>query len=142
MVSNKTLLAVCTFLLLFVFMYTGLSKLLAPGLFRVSLAGQPFPSPVKTIIIYLLPASEILVSVFMLSERTKLFALYAAFILMLSFTIYTLLIVLNVFNHVPCSCGGIIRQLSWSAHLVLNILLTVAASIALIIQKRINTQTS
>jgi hypothetical protein len=30
----------------------------------------------------------------------------------------------------PCSCGGIIRQLSWKQHLLLNLFLLVLAGIA------------
>jgi hypothetical protein len=39
--------------------------------------------------------------------------------LMVSFTIY-IIATLTFSKHIPCSCGGIIAQLSWKQHILFN----------------------
>lgn len=48
-------------------------------------------------------------------------------ILMLIFTLYVALILLNAFEYIPCSCGGIMESLSWNEHLLVNLLFLAVA---------------
>ncbi len=53
---------------------------------------------------------------------------------MAGFTFY-ILTMLGLSEKLPCACGGIIRELSWHSHLVLNIALTVLAVAAIMVER-------
>ncbi|WP_407637169.1 MauE/DoxX family redox-associated membrane protein [Daejeonella oryzae] len=52
--------------------------------------------------------------------------------LLIQFTIYIILIMLNVFGRIPCSCGGILEEMSWGQHLVFNLFFLLLTIIAII----------
>lgn len=108
-------------LLILLFMYTATAKLLDMRGFLHDLHNQSFPRNISAILAWLLPAVEILVSLFLLFGRTRLAALYSALLLLLIFTGYTTAVLLHAFARVPCSCGGVIRSLTWPQHLLFNV---------------------
>jgi hypothetical protein len=63
--------------------------------------------------------------------------LYASLVLMLAFTIYTAAVLLHAFKYVPCSCGGVIRKLTWPQHLVFNLFFVGISVAAIILLKKI-----
>ena len=60
--------------------------------------------------------------------------LFVAFLLMSLFTLYTIAILLHFFSRVPCSCGGVIRMLTWPQHLVFNIGFTMIAWFSILLK--------
>jgi len=64
----------------------------------------------------------------------RMIGLYASFFMMLSFTLYITLMLLFT-KHLPCSCGGVLRKLSWPQHLILNIFFLILAIAGIILQK-------
>jgi len=40
--------------------------------------------------------------------------------------------------HLPCSCGGVIRELSWRDHLFFNVCFTVLAAVGISVEKKQN----
>jgi hypothetical protein len=46
---------------------------------------------------------------------------YLSALLLIIFTGYIALVLLNYFGRVPCSCGGVIRTLGWGLHLIFNV---------------------
>ena len=104
--------------------------------FKFEMGRSPFIQNMSSFIAYTLPAGELLLSLLLLLKRTRLLGLYLSFALMALFTGYIWLM-LNYAYDLPCSCGGIISQLSWYDHLVLNSVLTGLTMIAVILQSKI-----
>jgi hypothetical protein len=81
------------------------------------------------------PASELIVAVLLLPNSTRRYGLIGAAALMTFFTAYVIY-VLEFTIERPCSCGGIIRELTWPQHLVFNISFLLLAMLGLCIQYR------
>ena len=108
-------------LLTILYLHTAVSKILSFQDFTFDMNNQPFPDSWTPFLIYALPATEIAIVIAFFFGRTRLLGLYLSLLLMSLFTVYTALVLLHVFKYVPCSCGGIIRQLTWPQHLILNV---------------------
>ena len=108
-------------LLILLFSYTAISKFIDMNGFAYDMHNQPFPRWLSTILIYALPPIELLIALLLLFDKTRYTGLWAAGILMGLFTVYTCLVLLKVFYKVPCSCGGVIKRLSWKQHLFFNL---------------------
>lgn len=107
-------------LLVILFFYTAISKLLDIGQFEKQLRNQVFPAWAVTPLLWLIPISELIVTELLIFKKTRLAGLYGALIMMVVFTAYIGLVYLNVFNRVPCGCGGVIKNMGFGAHLVFN----------------------
>ena len=123
-------------LLIILFLYTGLSKVLDFKGFKGEMYNQVFPHLTATFIIFTLPFVEILIAGALLFVKTRMGGFYASLILMLLFTIYTTSVLLHFFNRIPCSCGGVIKKLSWNQHLVLNLFFVTISIAGLILLKK------
>ena len=136
MPRRQFLLEVIAALLILLFLYAGLSKFLDFKTFRKEMNNQPLPNSWTTFLVWFLPCAEILLSATLIFEHTRLFGFYGALALMGIFTLYTLLILFHVFSYIPCSCGGIIKQLTWPQHLVFNLFFTGASFVGIYTQRR------
>lgn len=117
-------------LLIGLFVYAAASKLADMDTFRGQLLNQPFPHGLAGILVYALPAAELLTAGLLLAPRTSRYGLRLSLGLLLAFTGYIALVKLHYWSRVPCSCGGILSHMSWTTHLFFNlffILLTVLA---------------
>jgi hypothetical protein len=121
--SRKLIAEMIGGLFILLFLYTALSKLSEIALFRLVLRSSPLISGYANLVSILIPASEILVSLLLFIPGTRRWGLYASFLLMLIFTLY-LVYMISFTTALPCSCGGVISQLSWKQHLVFNIAFT------------------
>ncbi|MFC4233364.1 MauE/DoxX family redox-associated membrane protein [Parasediminibacterium paludis] len=106
-------------LLILLFVYTAVSKLLAYTSFVAVLDQSPLMQGKAGVIGWLLPTVELFVSILLFLPSTKEVGLYLSFGLMVLFTAYIAYMVMFT-PHLPCSCGGVIKQLSWKQHLVFN----------------------
>jgi hypothetical protein len=116
-------------LFIFLFTYTALTKLLRFEAFIHVLGRSPLLGNINRIASWTIPVMKLGVSMFLLLPRTKKLGIYSAFILMSLFTLYVGYMLLFI-PELPCSCGGVIQQLSWKEHLWLNIILTAFAAMA------------
>jgi hypothetical protein len=124
--SRKLIAEIIGGLFILLFLYTALSKLSEIALFRLVLRSSPLISGYANPVSILIPASEILVSLLLFIPGTRRQGLYASLLLMLIFTLY-LVYMISFTTALPCSCGGVISQLSWKQHLVFNIIFTLLA---------------
>jgi uncharacterized membrane protein YphA (DoxX/SURF4 family) len=127
--KRTTILEIIIILNIILFLYTGIAKMQDYTVFREQMAESPVLAPVSKAIAFLLPLAEFVVVVLLAIPRWRLKGLYATLGLMILFTGY-ILALLATSDQLPCSCGGIIEQLSWQQHLVFNgvfILLNVLA---------------
>ena len=80
-----------------------------------------------------------LIALALVFEKTRTAALYASLVLMLAFTVYAVLILLHFFTYVPCSCGGVIKRLTWKQHLVFNLFFDGLAVAGILLRKKAHT---
>ncbi len=119
------------FLFIVLFVYAAVSKLLDFETFTVQLAQSPLLSAYAGFIAWTVPGIEILIACLLILERFRTVALYASFTLMVMFTAY-ILIILNFSDFIPCSCGGVLEKLSWTQHLIFNIVFLFLAALAIL----------
>lgn len=119
-------------LFIVLFAYAGLTKLLEGHLFYDNIRNSPIlgGKVMASMAFWIVPLSEMAVSLLLIWKKTRLLGLYGAVGLMLLFTSYTVAIVFFA-PYRPCSCGGIISLLSWEQHLVFNSILLLLALLAL-----------
>ncbi|NII26833.1 hypothetical protein HB364_17215 [Pseudoflavitalea sp. X16] len=133
-------------LLIFLFAYTAFSKLnpitytppftweevklIDVTAFRDAMFKSPVLRPYVTELAYIIPVAEILICLLLLFDKTKTAGYYASLLLLTLFTGYIIYILVKYGSMLPCSCGGVITQLSWKQHLFLNaffLLITIRA---------------
>lgn len=102
-----------------VFVYAGSSKLIDHQKFIIELGKSPLLSPFSILISWTVPFLEIGIAVMLTVGQLQLKALYAALAMMSVFTIY-IIFIMNFSPYIPCSCGGILRNMSWGQHLIFN----------------------
>ena len=106
-------------LLVFLFLYTALSKYADQTTFKFSLHMSPILKGYSSIIAIAIPSIELIIVALLIIPKTRLWGLYSSVSLLSLFTIYLIGIILFSKN-LPCGCGGIINQLSWKGHILLN----------------------
>jgi hypothetical protein len=107
-------------LLIMLFIYAALSKLLTFSDFRQQLYNQNLSHSFAASLTYCLPVAEIITAGFLCFNRTLLTGLFLSAILLVAFTGYITLVMLHYWDRVPCSCGGILSHMSWTTHLIFN----------------------
>ena len=136
MFRRQVLLESISALLILLFLYASISKFLDFETFHHDLLNQPFPHSWTPFLVWFIPCSEIAISVLLIFERTRLLGFYASLALMGLFTIYSIAILLDFFAYVPCSCGGVIKHLTWPQHLVLNLFFLGLSISGVLIQRK------
>lgn len=131
MQKKRIFTEVVVVLLVILFLYTAVSKFVDFKGFTYDLNNQPFPNSLTPFLRWLIPITEISIVLTLLFERTRIIGLYASFILMGLFTIYTALVLSKVFAYVPCSCGGVIKNLTWPQHLFFNLFFVIISFLAI-----------
>ena len=134
---RKLTINIISLLFIVLFVYAAVSKLLDYETFTVQLAQSPLLSAYAGVIAWLVPGIEVAISILLLFERFRTLALYAAFTLMVMFTAY-IYIILNFSDFVPCSCGGVLEKLSWTQHLIFNLVFIILAGVAVFSTARWN----
>jgi cytochrome c oxidase subunit IV len=118
--NKETAIKIICTLLVFLFAYAAISKLLDYSTFQVQLSQSPYITRFANVIASALPAVELIVAVSFAFSHLRLFAFYAALFLLSLFTAY-LVAMLNFSYYIPCSCGGLLSSLSWKEHILFNI---------------------
>jgi uncharacterized membrane protein YphA (DoxX/SURF4 family) len=123
--------------LLFVvlFLYTGINKASDINTFSAVFDHLPFPVRISSWLPYLIIAFELFAATTLLIPKSRLLGLYTSFSLMTVFTIYIAILLLND-KKLPCSCGGVLRQMNWRQHLIFNLFFLVLALIGIILFDR------
>ena len=113
-------LQIISSLLILLFAYTAISKLLAYRSFTRTLTESPLIHNGADTIAWLLPAAELVVVLLLFFPALRKRGLYASASLLFLFTVYLSYMVLFV-PHLPCSCGGVLRSMSWQQHIFFNL---------------------
>ena len=112
--------------LIFLYLYTGLSKYLSINAFQSVLNKSIVLQAYATLLSLALPGFEILLAVLLAVPRTRHIGFKISQYLLSLFTLY-LLYMIKFSPKLPCSCGGIISQLSWTQHIILNVCLMIVS---------------
>lgn len=134
--TKGAIIEIISLLFVILFLYTGIAKLMDFFLFEEQLAESPILEPVAPIIAWGLPITEFIVSLLLFFPRYRLKGLYASFVLMVLFTAYVI-VILSIDKELPCSCGGIMVELSWQGHLIFNGVSVGLALLAILLFKRL-----
>ena len=137
---RKIIIEIISSLLILLFLYASVSKWLAFKSFVGDMNNQPFSNWMTPWLVWGIPSIEVLIVLLLIFDRTRLSGLYASLALMLAFTIYTAAVLLHSFKYVPCSCGGVIRKLTWPQHLVFNLFFVGISVVGIILIKRIQSK--
>jgi uncharacterized membrane protein YphA (DoxX/SURF4 family) len=121
---------IASHLLVLLFVYAAVSKLLDFEGFKTELAQSPLLSAYAGLMAPAVIIAELLFTLLLCINITRLIGLYLSFFLMIAFTVYIFLI-LNYSDFVPCSCGGIIEKLGWTEHMIFNMCFALLALAAI-----------
>ena len=132
----ESFIHVTVFLLIVLWVYASLSKLLDFRHFQMTMHRQTLFPFLKDLLIYGLPPTELVIAAILLFDKLQKVGLYASFVLLSIFTGYIALVLMQVFGRVPCSCGGILEHMGWTVHLLFNLFFLTITLITLLIIKR------
>lgn len=134
--KNGRLIELICALLVCLFVYAAASKLLAYNDFRAALYNQPIPHWSAELLSWLLPIVELVAAGLLMSPGTKLLGLYASGLLMFVFTGYVALVLAGGFGRIPCTCGGLLKNMGWKTHLIFNIFFLFLAVAGIVLVKK------
>lgn len=132
---------IISFLFVLLFIYAATSKLLDFENFTVQLAQSPLLSAYAAIVAWSVPVLEISVAILLVLPRFRKIGLYMSFFMMVLFTTY-IYIILTYADFVPCSCGGVLEQMSWQQHLIFNVVFIFLAVGAILLRHKKNIKKS
>jgi len=107
-------------LLVFLFGYTAISKLLSINLFEAVLEQSPLISSGAAMLAWQIPLVELFIVLLLIFSATRKMGLWVSAILLSFFTVYLCYMVMFT-PQLPCSCGGVISSMSWKGHVLFNL---------------------
>ncbi|TKC62205.1 hypothetical protein FBD94_08260 [Pedobacter hiemivivus] len=134
--TKRTIVDIIIYLYVLLFLYAATSKLMEYDKFQLQISKSPIITDYAYILVWMVPALEIIISIMLIINRTVMLGLYAAFGLMSLFTAY-IYTILNFTDSIPCSCGGVLEKLGWTEHLIFNIAFIALALIGILMQAKI-----
>lgn len=118
--KRKGILEIFCFMLFFLFTYTSLSKIFDYPKYVSDLNRQTALAPIAGFLSVTIPAVELVIAGLLMFRGGRKSGLIGAVVLMFLFTAYVGYVM--VFESKwPCSCGGLVRFLTWRQHLVFNL---------------------
>lgn len=130
---------IISYAFILLFMYTAIAKLITYDTSLNDLKRSPFISDFALPLSILLPISEITISVLIFIPKYRKYGLIGATILMALFTGYVSAMVFTQ-ETLPCSCGGLIKYLTWKEHFFFNIFFTLLGVVGIILLRKLPDQ--
>lgn len=118
--TTHILSALFSALLLFLFLYTAASKLLDHDRFVRILHKSPLLTAVAVPLSWFIPFAELMICGLLFIPALRVMGFRFSFMLMSVFTLYIGYMLLFT-PDLPCSCGGVLKEMSWGQHLVFNL---------------------
>ncbi|WP_289030361.1 MauE/DoxX family redox-associated membrane protein [uncultured Algoriphagus sp.] len=109
-----------SYLLAFLWTYTGLDKLIRFEQSRKAFHNQTFPAELADVLSYAVPLAELLLAILLVFQITRWWGYLGSILLLTVFITYVGLIWVGAFPRVPCNCAGLIDSMGWREHLILN----------------------
>ncbi|KGO85909.1 hypothetical protein Q765_13845 [Flavobacterium rivuli WB 3.3-2 = DSM 21788] len=130
--NRDYIIQIVCYLYILLFVYAAVSKLLDFENFQAQLGQSPLLSAFAGWVSWIVPVTELVLSIVLLIKPLRLIALFASYLLMVMFSAY-IFIILHYSEFVPCSCGGILEKMTWQQHLAFNLVFCFLAIVALTI---------
>jgi putative oxidoreductase len=139
--KRDTILKIIAYSFVVLFLYTAFSKLMVYEQSLNDLERSPFINQFALPLSILLPLIEISISIMLLIPKYRFVGFIGSAVLMTLFTIYVSVMVFTL-KSLPCSCGGLIRELTWKQHFFFNIFFTLIAYLGIWLDRNRTHQTS
>lgn len=118
--KNNRAIELIAAVLICLFVYASLSKLLSYSTFVAQLNMHPMLKPFAGFFAWAIPVAESVIAILLFLPHTRLIGFKASLAIMTIFTLYiTGMLLFN--THLPCSCGGVLQSLTWKQHLLFNL---------------------
>jgi hypothetical protein len=137
LINKNSVADVVASLLIFLFVFTAISKLLNIENFKVIISRSPLLHEVAGFVSFAVPITELVISLLLFLPHYRKGALLLSSILMAAFTLY-IGYMLSFTPDLPCSCGGVIQQMTWPQHLIFNIVFFLLSLLAWKIKNNFN----
>jgi hypothetical protein len=134
--KRRVIVEIISSLLIILFVYTALSKVFDHDTFRSQLGKSPFITSFASTIAWALPAAELLLALLLALPDTRLLGLYVSLFTMTLFTAY-IYAMLHFSYYIPCSCGGVISEMSWNQHMVFNLFFVAISIVGILIESKL-----
>ncbi|MFD2887768.1 MauE/DoxX family redox-associated membrane protein [Chitinophaga cymbidii] len=131
--KKKIILEIIYVSFLILWAYAAFSKLFAFDIFSTQLGKSPLLRSVAPVAAIGVPVIELVLAAMLIMERTKKIGLIGSLVLMVIFTVY-LIGILAFSTDIPCSCGGLLQDLTWKQHVFFNLGVIVLATIGVFLQ--------
>lgn len=132
--TRAVFIQIITALLIVLFVYAGISKYYERSLFEAQLSFYPYISGMAVPLSWLIPSANLFTAIVLMIPKINRPGLYVALAVLLCYTLY-LIVMLATQDDLPCSCGGIIKSLSWTEQVTLNLLLIILTLAALVLER-------
>lgn len=128
-------------LLILLFMYTAINKFAHLRAFEDVLSKSPLLSIASWPVAVLIPAVEVMISGMLFFPQTQKSGFRLAFLLMTGFTIY-IGAMLVFASRLPCSCGGVLSELTWKGHLFFNLFFVCISALGIRLSRQVSASTA
>lgn len=136
MKSKNTLIQIISLLLITLWLYTALSKLMDVTLFKAQLSRQALISEFAGLLVWLLPALEIIAAILLMFTLTRKVGMLLSFSLMAIFTGYIGMVAFGIIEKSSCSCGGVLSQMGFKEHFWFNLFFFILAGLGIFLLKK------
>lgn len=132
--KQSLLIDVISYFFVILFLYASVSKMLDFENFQVQISQSPLLSSYAGSISFLVIIVELIITALLITPKFRNFGLYGSLSMMTAFTMYIYLI-LEYSEFVPCSCGGILENMSWRTHLIFNACCVLILLVAIVLSE-------
>jgi len=133
--KRKTIVDIIAYLFILLFVYASINKLVDYKTFSIELGKSPLLTAFADWVAWGIPAIELVVVALLTVPKWCLAGLYAAFSLMTMFTAY-IVAILKFSDYIPCSCGGVLQNMTWNQHLVFNIFFVLLGFVGIMLYEK------
>ena len=121
---------IITAIFVLLFLYTAIEKFRDTEHFYQALKKSPLLSNWAALLTGFIPTVEAALVLLLIIPRTRRLGILGSTLLMFVFTVYIGYMIATS-SSLPCTCGGIIQDLTWREHLLLNSVMFLSGLIAM-----------
>lgn len=122
-IAEQAILHGSVFILVIIWTYSGVEKLLDWNRSWNAFHNQTFPSDLADILSYAVPIAELVLALLLVLGFTRWWGLIGSVLLLTVFNTYVGLVWWGAFPRVPCNCAGFLESMGWGAHFWFNAVL-------------------
>lgn len=119
---KRITLNIVIILLLLLWIPVSIDKITNFAAFKSGILRQPISDSLGYILIYMLPALELITVLALIMEKYRKAGLILSTGLMTAFTAYIVVALMGAWEKLPCECGSVISGMTWLQHFFFNLL--------------------